>query len=188
MSATTASGGTYSCARVHVVICIIMPCRVYEQGITDPTQPNPSPPSGCLRWLIHTPTHTTHTPHTTEAVPPEWAFTVHEALQKAAEVILHARAAPAPLENDMLLLLEEEGGHGGYGPTIPPSPYHRVNSGGSTSGGSSGGSSNRRSRVRLCVSVSLSVCLSVLLFFGPSIHVDSDRKRTQLCTNSLHVI
>lgn len=83
----------------------------------------------------------------TEAVPPEWAFTVHEALQKAAEVILHARAAPAPLENDVLLCLEgEEGGAGGYGPTIPPSPYHRVNSGGSASG--AGGSSSRRYRVR----------------------------------------
>ena len=87
----------------------------------------------------------------TEAVPPEWAFTVHEALQKATEVILHARAAPAPLENDALLLLvdgDEGGGAagGGYGPTIPPSPYHRVNSGGSSSGAGGGGS--RRSRVR----------------------------------------
>lgn len=81
-------------------------------------------------------------------MPPEWAFTVHEALQKAAEVILHARAAPAPLENDVLLGLEGEDGAPGYGPTIPPSPYHRVNSGGSTSGGGGG---SRRSRVSLCV-------------------------------------
>lgn len=81
-------------------------------------------------------------------MPPEWAFTVHEALQKVTEIVLHARAAPCPLENDLLLLLEgdgEGGGGGGvYGPTIPPSPYHRVNSGGSSSGG--GGS--RRYRVR----------------------------------------
>ena len=104
-------------------------------------------------------TNAKHTMHT-EAVPPEWAFTVHEALQKAAEIILHARAVawdgrgPAEVGDD-------DGRGGGFGPTLPPSPYHRTQSGSSSSSsgaaGGGGSSSNRRFRVsvgsdRVCVS------------------------------------
>ncbi len=50
-----------------------------------------------------------------DALPPEWAFTIHEAMQKTAEIVLRARTN---------LLGGEEEELSSFTPTLPPNRSH----------------------------------------------------------------